>query len=49
MEDLSIFYLEEAQDSHAVVRLDILESMLERGARGIGMTPLRTEKGENSI
>ena len=49
VEDLSIFYLEEAQDSHAVVRLDILESMLKRGARGIGMTLLRTEKGNKSI
>ena len=49
VEDLSIFYLAEPQGSHAVVRLDILESMLKRGARGIGMTPLRTEKRENSI
>ena len=31
---------------YTVIRVDVLESMLKRGARGVGITPLQTVKGE---
>lgn len=44
--DTSIFQLADMQSIYTVIRVDILESMLKRGARGIGITPLQTMKGE---
>lgn len=45
--DASIFQLADMKSTYTVIRMDILESMLKRGARGIGITPLQTVKGEN--
>lgn len=45
--DTSIFQLADMKKIYTVVRMDMLESMLKRGARGKGITPLQTVKGEN--
>lgn len=45
--DTSIFQLADMKNIYTVIRMDILESMLKRGARGVGITPLQTVKGEN--
>ncbi len=45
--DTSIFQLADMKKIYTAVRLDLLESMLKRGARGIGITPLETVKGES--
>ena len=39
IEDRSIFYLDGFSRLHVVARLDIVESLLRRGSRGIGLTP----------
>ena len=44
--DTSIFQLADMKNIYTVIRMDILESMLKRGARGVGITPLQTVKGE---
>lgn len=40
--DTGIFQLADMKNPYTVVRLDVLESMLKRGARGVGITPLET-------
>lgn len=40
--DLSIFHLADLKNRYTVIRLDVLESMLKRGARGLGITQLKT-------
>ncbi|WP_442871175.1 hypothetical protein, partial [Acutalibacter muris] len=44
--DTSIFQLADMKNIYTVIRVDVLESMLKRGARGVGITPLQTVKGE---
>lgn len=43
--DTSIFQLADMKNIYTVIRVDVLESMLKRGARGVGITPLETVKG----
>lgn len=38
----SIFFIGGVRNTYVAARLDIVESMLRRGARGIGLTPLET-------
>ena len=45
--DTSIFQLADMKNIYTVIRIDVLESMLKRGARGVGITPLQTVKGAN--
>ena len=45
--DTSIFQLADMKNIYTVIRMDVLESMLKRGARGVGITPLQIAKGEN--
>lgn len=47
IKDISIFQLADLKGRYTVIRMDVLESILKRGARGIGVTPLETVKGEN--
>lgn len=44
--DASIFQLADMKNIYTVIRMDVLESMLKRGARGIGITPVQTVRGE---
>lgn len=40
--DLGIFCLSDLKNMYTVIRLDVLESMLKRGAKGLAITELRT-------
>lgn len=42
----SIFQLADSKTVYTVIRLDVLESMLKRGARGMAITQLETVKGD---
>lgn len=46
--NLSIFQLADLKNTYTVIRLDALESMLKRGARGISIIPVATVKEETS-
>lgn len=38
----ALFFLDGLKNTHVAARLDFVESLLKRGARGIGLTPLET-------
>jgi hypothetical protein len=44
LRDEAIFRPEGASHTVAVVRIDLAESILRRGARGIGLTPVETKE-----
>ncbi|MFI3212248.1 MAG: hypothetical protein R3Y24_02805 [Eubacteriales bacterium] len=41
----SIFHIADAKNMYTVIRLDMLESMLKRGAKGLSITKLDTRSG----
>lgn len=41
--DRSIFFIDDVRNTYVVARLDIVESFLRRGARGIGLTLAKTK------
>lgn len=45
--DLNIFQLADLKNNYTVIRLDVLESMLKRGARGLEITPLDTVRKDD--
>lgn len=48
VERFSIFQISDLQRQYTVIRLDILESLLKRGARGIHITQMETVRGGES-
>lgn len=46
IKDTGIFQLADLKTKYTVIRMDILESILKRGVRGVGITPLETVKGD---
>lgn len=46
IKDASIFQLADLKSRYTVIRMDVLESILKRGVRGVGITPLETVKGD---
>lgn len=46
IKDASIFQLADLKTKYTVIRMDVLESILKREVRGIGITPLEALKGD---